>query len=518
LGGGYFMSEAPKKISFLFGAGAEIGYGLPSGGKFAVDIFKMDPSEDKKEFKRQREKINAGSPYAAYWLPQNYENKPVSSFGKTNYESLIFSSLENRRNEIIDYFEKFDDYAKECADKLYSDYGVDIEKAFKDLTGLSIGDELFNHKIKLSDLLKKGDALFESEYFSAFLKILELKEIEGKQKANIKKIIRAFFELLIGACGEDLVHQLNDGLFEKRPDDIDLFDDLGSIFTLDYRGVGLSGLEIIFTHNDKDLNENSTPIEIMTEFAFKVLEDLFTKALDYQALIDNYFRYLYSPKTDWSKFCKISIFLHTVRRYIKEIAERYEDKILEGDGYYHDLDKLEGNFVIQSIGTTNYNTFIEKITKRKIVYLNGSVELYYDPYLNKIMSREEAENSKHFTVPFLFTQSGIKPLTSVSMSEQYVNLYRNFKESDLVCIIGFGFNKDDGHINGMIRALIEDENKKVCILHYTKENTISRNIEKEYKDKLRIESTNNLIILPVDKNREVNGVKWYEKLLEIFKD
>ena len=29
------------KLSFLFGAGAEISYGLPSGGKFALDIFRQ---------------------------------------------------------------------------------------------------------------------------------------------------------------------------------------------------------------------------------------------------------------------------------------------------------------------------------------------------------------------------------------------------------------------------------------------------------------------------------------------
>ena len=33
------------KYGFLFGAGAEIGYGLPSGGKFALDIFRYDVSE-----------------------------------------------------------------------------------------------------------------------------------------------------------------------------------------------------------------------------------------------------------------------------------------------------------------------------------------------------------------------------------------------------------------------------------------------------------------------------------------
>lgn len=39
------------KYSVLFGTGAEIGYGLPSGGKFALDIFRYDVSKNKKNFK-----------------------------------------------------------------------------------------------------------------------------------------------------------------------------------------------------------------------------------------------------------------------------------------------------------------------------------------------------------------------------------------------------------------------------------------------------------------------------------
>ena len=36
------------KYGFLFGAGAEVSYGLPSGGKFALDIFRFDTSSSKK--------------------------------------------------------------------------------------------------------------------------------------------------------------------------------------------------------------------------------------------------------------------------------------------------------------------------------------------------------------------------------------------------------------------------------------------------------------------------------------
>lgn len=36
-----------KKIGFLFGAGAEISYGMPSGGKFALDIFRHSTQDSK---------------------------------------------------------------------------------------------------------------------------------------------------------------------------------------------------------------------------------------------------------------------------------------------------------------------------------------------------------------------------------------------------------------------------------------------------------------------------------------
>ena len=36
------------KVGFFFGAGAEISYGMPSGGKFALNIFKKSV-EDHKE-------------------------------------------------------------------------------------------------------------------------------------------------------------------------------------------------------------------------------------------------------------------------------------------------------------------------------------------------------------------------------------------------------------------------------------------------------------------------------------
>ena len=89
------------KIGFLFGAGAEIGYGLPSGGKFALEIFRQDTTKSKEVFKKQRDKIDGSTYYAGNWLPTDYKTKSVSSYGKTVFEAIIKDTIEHNRDNII---------------------------------------------------------------------------------------------------------------------------------------------------------------------------------------------------------------------------------------------------------------------------------------------------------------------------------------------------------------------------------------------------------------------------------
>ena len=159
---------------------------------------------------------------------------------------------------------------------------------------------------------------------------------------------------------------------------------------------------------------------------------MFSEALDYQALIDSHYRYLYKPHAEWAKFCKISIFLYTARNYIVNGAKECLETIHQGSGYYHDLLKMDAkDAVISSIGTTNYNNLIEKVvTTAKAIHLNGNVDDYYDPYSNKIqtLNANELKDQDRILVPFIFTQSGIKPLTSIEMSRKYVKLFDQYKD------------------------------------------------------------------------------------------
>ncbi|GIM45843.1 hypothetical protein DNHGIG_13920 [Collibacillus ludicampi] len=494
------------KISLFFGAGAEIGYGLPSGGKFALDLFRTPVDEDKAEFRKQLEKINNTSTYAVKWLPNDYQKKRVHVFGRGDYEAIVASSLENRREEILSYLDNFD----HGVHNLLKNWHIsedELRAKFKKETDIEIGDILYGQAVKLNNRLADSVKLFESSFFSAMLKTLE----SNPEHRKLQRTIRAILELLVGSCGQRLISKLNEELFESAPERLSVFDDLSGIFSLDYRNVGQTGMEIVLEEKPHAVSANSSLEEIMAELGRTVLEDIYSKSIDYQALIDSHFRYLYNPKAHWAKFTRISIFLHTVRRYISSHSNIDPDKIANGPGYYHDLLSLSKYATITAIGTTNYNSFAEQVLDNTtlssvpVFHLNGSVSEFYDPYCNNILinpTEQQLASYEHIVVPFIFTQSGIKPLTSITMSKRYVELYDKFRESDIICIIGYGFNGDDGHINGLFRSLAV-EGKRLAILHYGNKNEST--LKKEYQAKLRLLSSDNLDVFTINDDRLNHG-------------
>ncbi|MBQ8935191.1 MAG: hypothetical protein IJ049_02135, partial [Oscillospiraceae bacterium] len=317
-------------------------------------------------------------------------------------------------------------------------------------------------------------------------------------------------QLQLAALSEDLTRNINDNLFERKDDAIDLFDDFGDLIQLNYSAAGAVGLEYLLEKKEID---TATAYGIVVKFAQLLIEDVYASVLDYKSLIDSYWHYLYNPSADWAKFCKISIFLLTVHSYITELGDKADKN--NPHGYYNMLrDALnDGEFEASAIATTNYNNLIGDILGRDdIIFLNGSVTVWYDPYLNKIGTGSELDNDEHhIIVPLLFTQSGTKPMTSISLSEKYVDMYRQWKDSDAIVTVGFGFGSDDEHINGILRTLVNDNDKELIIVTLCEKT----DIEKEAKNiakKLKINNVRRVTVIPVDKEGYVDGKKWVAML------
>ena len=250
-------------------------------------------------------------------------------------------------------------------------------------------------------------------------------------------------------------------------------------------------------------------------FAQMIIESIYAVVLDYKSLIDANWHYLYSPSSDWAKFCKICIFLLNVRSYIKEIALKANP---EGKtGYYHILKHAidENVFEVTSIATTNYNKFIKDILCTEIAFLNGSTEIWYDPYLNRMGEQTELTTSEnHILVPLMFTQSGTKPMTSIEMSMKYVDTYKRWKESDRIVVVGFGFGIDDEHINGVLRTLIDVDDKKIIVVTLSK-NKADDDVAKDIARSLKVIKASNISIVQVDKSGKQiqDNALWTEAIL-----
>ena len=499
------------KVGFLFGAGAEVSYGLPSGGKFALEIFRQDTTKIKELFKEQRDRIDGSTYYAANWLPDDYKTKSVSSFGKTVFEAIIKDTIEHNRSRIIKKLNDFDNIAKEEERKMNGHYSKTYSEVVEDILKTKLKNCNMKHEISFIEYFNEGNKIFESNYFSSLLKLYKTPKIfDSNTKSEIRKIILAIFQLQIGALSENLTRKINDGIFKDKDDAIDLLDDIGDIIQLNSQSTGLSGLEYVMENKKIEINSD---IELILGFARNVIESIYASVLDYKSLIDSNWHYLYCPKDEWAKFCKINIFLLSVREYI--VNQLGDKSSIPHEGYYHDLVASidSGKIDITAIATTNYNVFIHDVIQKDICYLNGSTEMWYDPYFNRLGKKEELlSKEQHFLVPLIFTQSGTKPMTSIEMSKQYVKMYDEFKDSDKICIVGFGFNQDDEHINGILRTLIDIDNKKVIVIDLNN-GTNTENFKENIANKLKVFNEDNLEIVLVDYQRTVEGVNWIDRLL-----
>jgi hypothetical protein len=450
-------------LGLFFGAGAEMGYGLPSGGKFAIELFRLDPSEEKQALREQlRTSVNKRSAYATRWLPDQFWEKNIHAFGKGEFTSLIESSIENKKDMLLERLKDFDSLVT----AQFSSAGFNaqsVEAAYRNQFGRELGSEVYSQVIRLNQMLGNHGGLFASRYYSAILDVVRA----NPEASLLKRFAIAFLQLLVGSCGHDLISRLNSEIFTQAPDDLPIFDDVAGLFRVEMSKGGLDAIDLLITERSV-VGNTSTPSlpDMLAALARGALEALFDGILDYQALIDSHFRYLFSPRTEWAKFTKMMIFMRLARRYI--ISQMPEEHDLPKEGYYHDLARAkEFDIALKTIGTANYNSLLEKLgvelgfEATKTYHLNGGVADFYNPYTNDVFSYPTSDQVPvdQLHVPFILTQSGIKPLTSVNMSRRYVELFDHYAECDAVAAVGFGFNCDDSHINGLFRKLIEEHQK-----------------------------------------------------------
>lgn len=282
------------------------------------------------------------------------------------------------------------------------------------------------------------------------------------------------------------------------------------------RKTSTEALRKFFEKNNYELLKNDyalTDLEILGNFWYSVekqLDTVFSERVLKQLIILNY-----APNSMWTYF--LSVYF---------MANKSDSNSLDDEKLYIFLNKTIAfiwsyAFVrpgVNALRTPMYPEMVNIINGKDVQFMEylldeTEVKSAMENYLftnGRPMTKRTSDLNGKFKLPLIFTQSGTKPMTAVSKSCEYVDLYRNWQEMDGIVIIGFGFNKDDEHINAILRTLVDDDNKNIYVVHKDLERA-------EVIKRLRItKNMSNINICKVDNytTRKIGGLSWVEYIYD----
>lgn len=163
--------------------------------------------------------------------------------------------------------------------------------------------------------------------------------------------------------------------------------------------------------------------------------------------------------------------LENPKEFLKKANEFCESK-KEIDSYYKVLREFKEKDSFRII-TTNYTPLCSKITgicDSKIAYVHGRMgwfESAYELQVYDLIEGEELPNGD-ICFPYIFIQSGVKPIVERKQIEEYHKMIEFLKESKRLIIVGYRANSDDNHLNGIIKSFLNDK-REVVYLDYRKD-------------------------------------------------
>ena len=159
------------KIGLFFGAGAETPYGLPSGGTFAIELFRLDTRGETQKLRTDLQNVNRDTAYATKWMPEKFWSKNLYAFGKSEFSSLIESLIENKKQRLVERLGDFDTLAQSQFSKLnFSE--TCLRDAYRAEFNRELGTQVYSQVIRLNSILGSNGQLFESRYYSAILDVV----------------------------------------------------------------------------------------------------------------------------------------------------------------------------------------------------------------------------------------------------------------------------------------------------------------------------------------------------------
>lgn len=127
--------------------------------------------------------------------------------------------------------------------------------------------------------------------------------------------------------------------------------------------------------------------------------------------------------------------------------------------------------------TTNYTNIAENVIgqDQDFCYLHGRMDLFENLITKEVKTLDQFLPSD-IVFPFLAIRSGIKPLINSRQIKEWNKFVTNLEDSDVLIIVGYGFNNDDEHITNIIRETIAKDSIKIYQTNYRESVSVTNSI------------------------------------------
>ena len=222
--------------------------------------------------------------------------------------------------------------------------------------------------------------------------------------------------------------------------------------------------------------------ELIGEMDEAEKDDIIDKNSSYMGILDERFYTLIHPRVlGIEKFwtvvhCYWHAYLTLVKEFLEgEDTKEYYLSIMQNpkdayeeikkkasglkslDSYYSVLGKTKNEV---RVVTTNYTPLCsviaeDRVDDKSIAYIHGSFKWFERPKeLSVIDITDPSSSFEEIYFPFMFLQSGLKPVVHPVQLREYAKALEFLDDSSRMIIVGYQANHDDNHLNSLLREYL----------------------------------------------------------------
>ena len=174
---------------------------------------------------------------------------------------------------------------------------------------------------------------------------------------------------------------------------------------------------------------------------------------------------------------EITKILEDPKKNYQEICGSIKERISNNEENYYSI--IAKFFKNPKVITANYTPIYDIVMQAKypdinelqVAKIHGSLDLFESSFYLQVMNVNDInfknKYSNDINFPYLFIQSGIKPIIEYHQLQEYSKMLSFLNNIDTLIILGYKCNSDDNHINSLLQHfLLKKKENKIVYFYY----------------------------------------------------